>query len=126
MAYGSGYIVNFVDVMPAFSSIIFGITTAAGTLCALLGNVIAGLIIKQPVLSDWRRLFMIFAVIYFIGGVAFLVLGSGEPRKWATFEAQEKRQNEGGKKKEEEAVLMQPLAESVLVQPSEEIQGIKT
>jgi MFS family permease len=106
MAYGSGYIVNFVDVMPAFSSIIFGITTAAATLGALFGNVIAGLVIKQPILEDWRKLFILFSIVYFIGGIVYLLYGSAEPRSWATFKAHDEQQN-NDKKREEEMVPMQ-------------------
>jgi hypothetical protein len=105
MAYGSGYIVNFVDVMPAYSSIVFGIITAAATFGALMANVIAGIIIKRPILEDWRKLFIIFAVIYFIGGVVYIILGSAVPRKWATSKAQENRIND--KIQEEEAIPMQ-------------------
>ena len=94
LAYGSGYIVNFVDVMPAFSSVVFGIITAVATFGALMGNVIAGVIIKQPILEDWRKLFMLFSVIYVIGGISFQLLGSAKPRSWATFKAQQKQVDE--------------------------------
>ena len=90
IAYGSGYIVNFVDIMPAYSSVVFGITTAVATFGALMANVIAGLVIKKPVLEDWRKLFILFAIIYFIGGVVYIILGSAEPREWATLKGQEK------------------------------------
>ena len=74
-----------------------------------MGNVIAGVIIKQPILEDWRKLFLLFSVIYFIGGISFQLLGSAKPRSWATFKAQEKQA-------EEEAVPMnqpeQPTAGS--------------
>jgi MFS family permease len=108
VAYGSGYIVNFVDVMPAFSSIVFGITTAAATLGALLANVIAGLVIKKPVLEDWRKLFILFSIIYFIGGVVYILLGSAKPRKWATLAAQQTIENT---LEAEESVPMQPTVE---------------
>jgi MFS family permease len=94
LAYGSGYIVNFVDVMPAFSSVVFGIITAVATFGALMGNVIAGFIIKQPILQDWRKLFILFSFIYFLGGIAFQVLGSAKPRSWATFKAQQNQVEE--------------------------------
>ena len=92
MAYGSGYIVNFVDVIPAYASVVFGISTAVATVGALMGNVIAGLIIKQPTLQDWRQLFSLFGIIYFMGGLAFLFWGSAEPQTWAQPKAQEKQQ----------------------------------
>jgi MFS family permease len=107
VAYGAGYIVNFSDILPAYSSVVFGITTAAATVGALIANVIAGFVIKQPILEHWRKLFILFAVIYFIGGVAFVILGSAKPRKWATHKAQ---QNQEIKDKilEEETIPMQP------------------
>ena len=90
MAYGSGYIVNFVDIMPAYSSVVFGITTAAATAGALLANVIAGVIIKESTLEYWRKLFILFSIIYVIGGVVYIILGSAKPRKWALLPSQQK------------------------------------
>ena len=89
LAYGSGYIVNFTDLLPAYSSIVFGIATAAATFGALMANVIAGLVIKRPVLEDWRKIFILFSIIYVIGGVAFLIFGSAVPPSWALLKAHE-------------------------------------
>jgi len=108
VAYGSGYIVNFVDLMPAFSSVVFGITTAAATFGALIANVIAGLVIKKPVLQDWRKLFILFSIIYFIGGIVYIILGSAKPRKWAILKGQEKKATNEKTQDAEEAVPMQP------------------
>lgn len=108
MAYGAGYIVNFSDLMPEFSSIIFGITTAAATVGALIANIIAGLVIKQPILEDWRKLFILFAIIYLIGGFAYVALGSAEPLEWAVPQKQVKSSSLPDKTQEEEAIPMQP------------------
>jgi MFS family permease len=70
-------------VAPAYSSLIFGLAITFGSLAGLLANIVAGLLIKQPILSDWRRMFIIFAVVYFIGGLVYVLLGSAVPRKWA-------------------------------------------
>ena len=56
--------------------------STVGIMCS---NLIAGLVIKQPILKDWRILFILFAITYTIGGVIFLMYGSAVPRKWATF-----------------------------------------
>lgn len=56
--------------------------STVGIVCS---NLIAGLVIKQPILEDWRILFILFAITYTIGGVIFLIYGSAVPRKWATF-----------------------------------------
>jgi MFS family permease len=107
MAYGSGYIVNFADILPVYSSVVFGITTAAATVGALLANLIAGLVIKRPVLEDWRKLFILFSIIYFIGGIVYIILGSAKPRKWATYQAEIQLENID-KTQAEETVPMQP------------------
>ncbi len=108
MAYGSGYIVNFSDVIPAYASIVFSMTTAAATTGALLSNLIAGVVIKRPVLEDWRKLFILFTIIYFIGGLVYVLYGSAEPRKWATLNPQQK-QDVDEQTQGEASVLMEPL-----------------
>ena len=85
MAYGSGYVVNFADIVPAYSSIIFSAAGTVATLGALLSNVIAGFVIKRPVLEDWRKIFILLAIFHLFGGLVFVLFGSGVPRKWATF-----------------------------------------
>ncbi|CAF2343455.1 unnamed protein product [Rotaria sp. Silwood2] len=104
MAYGSGYVVNFGDIAPAYSSIIFSVASALGTVGALIGNIIAGIIIKQPILEDWRKLLLLFAIIYTIGGTVYLLYGSAVPRKWARFHSEESTQNE-----EDESLTTLPL-----------------
>jgi MFS family permease len=70
---------------------------------ALIGNIIAGIIVKHPTLSHWRKLFLGFFVIYFIGGIIFILLGSAVPEKWATFKSQEQHEVHA----EEEIIPMQ-------------------
>jgi hypothetical protein len=94
MAYGSGFVVNFGDVVPAYSSIIFGIGSAISTVGALLSNLIASIIIKRPILEDWRKLFVLFTIVYTFGGVIYLIFGSAIPRKWATFKPETSKQIE--------------------------------
>jgi len=77
-----------------------------------MSNVIAGLVIKQPILADWRKIFILFSIIYFIGGIAYILLGSAVPEPWATLKASEKQQNNDAVAVEEEAVPMQPSEES--------------
>ncbi len=111
VAYGSGFIINFSDVVPAYSGLIFGIATSVSSLSAVIGNIIAGIVIKHPTLHDWRRLFLVFSVVYTIGGIIFILWGSAVPEKWATFKAQEQEQN--GIHAEEETVSMQEQQQPV-------------
>jgi len=103
MTYGSGFLINFADIAPAYSSIIFAVTSTISTIGALTSYIIAGLLIKQPVLEDWRKIFIIFSIMYIIGGVVFLVYGSAVPRKWATLKSEKSKQN-----KEDEGLTMLP------------------
>jgi MFS family permease len=82
--------VNFSDVVPAYAGLFFGIATSISSLSAVIGNIIAGILIKHPTLHDWRKLFLLFFVVYLIGGIVYLVLGSAVPEKWATLKSLEK------------------------------------
>ncbi|CAF3185752.1 unnamed protein product [Rotaria socialis] len=87
LGYGSGFSVNFADIVPAYSGIIFGIANTFASIAGLTGNLVAGLLVKKPILEEWRKLFIIFGIVYFIGGLIFLLFGSGVPRKWARFQS---------------------------------------
>ena len=78
--------VNFADIVPAYSGVIFGIANTFASLAGVTGNIVAGIIVKEPVLSQWRILYTMFGIVYFIGGVVFLLFGSAVPRKWAKFQ----------------------------------------
>jgi len=106
-AYGSGYVVNFSDIVPAYAGLIFGIATSASSLSAVIGNIVAGILIKKPTLYDWRKLFIIFFVVYLIGGIIYLIFGSALPEKWATFKSQEQEQK--GAHSQEETTPMQEM-----------------
>ena len=105
---------NFGDITPAYSSIIFGIAGTIGVIGSLCSNIVGGLVIKQPILHDWRKMFIVFAITYFIGGLVFLVYGSGVPRTWATFQSQRVQQNETDA--DAEAITMLQLQTSTLPQ----------
>ena len=92
LGYGSGYCVNFADIVPAYSGVIFGIANTFASLAGLIGNIVAGIIVKDPILAQWRILFIIFGIVYFIGGAVFVAFGTGVPRKWARFQTDNVKQ----------------------------------
>jgi len=53
-------------------------------------------------------LFILFSIIYVIGGVVYIIFGSAVPREWATHEAKTKVLNTGKKRTEETIPLQQP------------------
>ena len=105
---------NFADVAPAYSSVIFAVTSTIATIGAIASNFIAGLVIKQPTLEYWRILFILFAIIYIIGGIIFLLFGSAVPRKWAMFNSEKAKSSEEG-----EALTMLHPQTNVPLMPEE-------
>lgn len=86
IGYGSGYMVNFADIVPAYSGVIFGIANSLASLAGLIGNIVAGILVKKPILEEWRSLYIIFGTVYLIGGLIYLPFGTAVPRKWAVFQ----------------------------------------
>ncbi|CAF0973342.1 unnamed protein product [Adineta steineri] len=106
LGYGSGYIVNFADIVPAYSGVIFGIANTFASLAGLIGNIVAGMIVKEPILEQWRKLYIMFGIVYVIGGVVYLLFGSAIPRKWAKFQAVDNSAKQEEKLHDEEAMPM--------------------
>ena len=77
---------NFADLVPAYSGIIFGVANSIAALAGLIGNIVAGILVKKPIIEQWRTLYILFGIVYFVGGVIYAIYGSAEPRKWAKFQ----------------------------------------
>jgi hypothetical protein len=75
-------------------------------LAGLIGNIVAGIVVKKPILDQWRILYMMFGIFYFIGGLSFILYGSAIPRKWAKFQAVNNSAKKEEKLNEEEAMPM--------------------
>lgn len=92
--------VNFSDVVPAYSGLMFGIVTTISSFAAIMANLIAGIVIKHPTLHDWRTLFILFFVAYLIGGIVYAAWASAIPEKWATLQSLEQGRQELHSKEE--------------------------
>lgn len=81
--YGSGFVVNPVDIAPRYAGIIFGISNTTGTLGGFLAPLAIGIITTDKTKEQWQTVFYIAAAIYTVGAVFFIVFGSGELQPWA-------------------------------------------
>jgi MFS family permease len=106
LGYGSGYMVNFADIVPAYSGVIFGIANTFASLAGLIGNIVAGIVVKEPILEQWRKLYIMFGIVYVFGGIVYILFGTAIPRKWAKFQAADNAAKEEEKLNDEEAVPM--------------------
>jgi MFS family permease len=98
--------VNFADIVPAYSGVIFGIANTFASLAGLIGNIVAGIIVNQPILEQWRKLYIMFGIVYLVGGIVYILFGTAIPRKWAKFQAVDNSAKQEEKLNDEEAVPM--------------------
>ncbi|KAL8591613.1 hypothetical protein ACOMHN_030499 [Nucella lapillus] len=81
--YGSGWMVNPVDIAPRYAGLIFGISNTMATIPGFLAPMAIGYITKDKTQEQWQIVFFIATAIYVVGAVAYIVLGSGEIQPWA-------------------------------------------
>ncbi|KAL7677077.1 hypothetical protein ACOME3_003324 [Neoechinorhynchus agilis] len=71
------------DMAPRFAGIIWGISNTFGILPGVLCPTMVGVIVKDGLASQWRIVFSICAVCYFISGLSFILTGTAEVQPWA-------------------------------------------
>ncbi|KAK3593079.1 hypothetical protein CHS0354_038105 [Potamilus streckersoni] len=81
--YGSGFVVNPVDIAPKYAGVIFGISNTLGTLGGILAPIAIGYITTDKTREQWQTVFYIAAAIYTFGALFFVAFGSGEIQEWA-------------------------------------------
>ncbi|KAL4231338.1 hypothetical protein ACF0H5_008917 [Mactra antiquata] len=81
--YGSGFIVNPVDIAPRYAGVIFGISNTTGTLGGFLAPIAIGIITVDKTREQWQIVFYIAAAIYTVGALFYIAFGSGEVQSWA-------------------------------------------
>ncbi|XP_065836113.1 sialin-like isoform X2 [Oscarella lobularis] len=84
----SGFFVNMLDIAPQYAGFLMAIANVAGTLSGIIGPYVAGAMASAPsgleVLKlQWNNVFYLTAEIYAFGGIAYLILSSGELQSWA-------------------------------------------
>nr|KAG5687655.1 hypothetical protein BaRGS_027547 [Batillaria attramentaria] len=128
--YGSGWMVNPVDIAPVHAGVIFGISNTFATIPGFVAPVYIGLITKNQTQSQWQIVFFIATAIYTIGALAYIILGSGEIQDWARQDPQSKgktadSQNQAAGE-DEEAVHNGPENDLLLTEIHQKKSGSKT
>ncbi|KAL7673012.1 hypothetical protein ACOME3_007886 [Neoechinorhynchus agilis] len=80
---GGGMYCSANDMAPRFAGIIWGISNTFGILPGVLCPTMVGVIVKDGSASQWRIVFSICAVCYFISGLSFILTGTAEVQPWA-------------------------------------------
>ncbi|XP_053390940.1 sialin-like [Mercenaria mercenaria] len=81
--YGSGFIVNPVDIAPRYAGIIIGIASTTGSLAGFFAPLAIGFITVDKTKEQWKTVFYITAAIYTFGAIFYIIFASGELQDWA-------------------------------------------
>lgn len=81
----SGFLVNHVDIAPAYAGILFGISNSIAAVTGFLSPVVVGIITEErQTRAEWRIVFYVAAAIYLIGAIFYVIFASGVLQPWAT------------------------------------------
>ncbi|XP_065651755.1 sialin isoform X2 [Hydra vulgaris] len=79
----SSFLINHLDISPRFGALLIGISNTAGTLAGCISPFVTGVLInKNPSSAQYKKVFLISAVISFIGGTIFSIFVSGDVQPW--------------------------------------------
>lgn len=78
-----GPLVNVNDIAGSFSSVVFGIANTFGTAPGIIAPYFVGLITKNQLQEEWRIVFIVAAIVYFLGGTLFVIFGNSNLQSWA-------------------------------------------
>ena len=75
----SGYNCNNLDIAPAFAGVVFGITNTVATIPGFVAPAVVNWVTEENIHSEelWRQTFFVFATVGWFGGIAFILLASG-------------------------------------------------
>ncbi|XP_016840301.1 solute carrier family 17 (sodium-dependent inorganic phosphate cotransporter)-like isoform X1 [Nasonia vitripennis] len=79
----SGFSVNYLDIAPKQASVIMGIGNTFATLPGIISPLITGYIVQDKTSDEWRVVFLLAALVYFVGAVIYGAFASGEKQTWA-------------------------------------------
>ncbi|XP_045163989.2 sialin-like [Mercenaria mercenaria] len=81
--YGSGFIVNPVDIAPRYAGIILAISNTTGSLGGFFAPLAIGIITVDKTREQWKTVFYIAAAVYAFGAIFYAIFASGDLQSWA-------------------------------------------
>nr|KAG5708317.1 hypothetical protein BaRGS_034348 [Batillaria attramentaria] len=80
----SGFLVNHVDIAPAYAGILFGISNSIAAVTGFVSPVVVGIITEErQTRAEWRIVFYVAAAIYLFGAIFYVIFASGVLQPWA-------------------------------------------
>ncbi|KAB7505360.1 putative inorganic phosphate cotransporter [Armadillidium nasatum] len=79
----SGYMNSHLDIASNYAGTLMGLTNCVATIPGFVAPIVVGSIISgQETLSQWRIVFWIAAVIFFIGNTIYIIFISSDEQPW--------------------------------------------
>ncbi|XP_023309809.1 vesicular glutamate transporter 1 [Anoplophora glabripennis] len=97
----SGFNVNHLDIAPKYASILMGISNGIGTIAGCICPQVVHKIVPmddgqgshvQSKKQEWKIVFIISALIHYVGIIFYGIFASGELQPWADSSLEEKKQ----------------------------------
>ncbi|ODM91702.1 Sialin, partial [Orchesella cincta] len=79
----AGFSVNHLDIGPRYAGILMGISNTFATIPGMVSPTLAGKMLQNGTIDEWREVFSVSSTIYVIGAVGYGLLASGETQRWA-------------------------------------------
>ncbi|KRY09857.1 Sialin [Trichinella patagoniensis] len=81
---GGGFFVNYLDLCPQYTGIVFGISNTLATVPGILGPNITGYLTRgAPSFESWRIVFFIAGAHYFVSVIFYAIFAQGTVQPWA-------------------------------------------
>ncbi|KAJ8680612.1 hypothetical protein QAD02_016399 [Eretmocerus hayati] len=74
--------INCIDISPNYSGTLMGISNGFSAIMGILAPCLVGILAPNQTLSEWRLIFWITGIIYFVADLNFPVFASGDVQKW--------------------------------------------
>lgn len=86
-AVTAGYLANGLDIAPNFSGTIFGMANTLSSLGGFIStSIVAALTNENSTFAEWKNVFWVLVGVYGLGGIMYLVFGTGELQSWNSVE----------------------------------------
>ncbi|XP_040572757.1 sialin isoform X1 [Lepeophtheirus salmonis] len=85
----AGFSINHLDIAPQYAAILMGISNTIGTIPGILSPALTGFIVQDKTPEEWQYVFFITASVYFVGGILYGFMASGERQDWSKIEGED-------------------------------------
>lgn len=78
-----GFSINHLDLAPNFAGVLMGISNGLENITTILAPLAVGWIIQDTTsIEQWREVFIVTAIVGFLGNLVFVIFGTAELQPW--------------------------------------------